>query len=61
MKQVYKEFGVAVSAVVIGLVILDLFGIAEQGSLKIAHRGKLGRTAVGVKESLTGNTVGEYQ
>ena len=61
MKQVYKEFGLAVSAVVIGLVVLDLFGIAEQGSLKIAHRGKLGRKAVGVKETLTGATAGLYQ
>ena len=61
MKAVYKEFGVAISAVVLGLVVLDLFGIAEQGSLKVAHRGALGRKAVNVKETLTGKTAGLYQ
>lgn len=61
MKQAYKEFGVAVVAVTIGLVVLDIFGIAEQGSLKIAHRGTLGRKAVGVKETLTGAAAGLYQ
>ena len=51
----------ATVAVVIGLVALDMFGIAEQGSLKIAHRGKLGRKAVGVKETITGSTAELYQ
>ena len=61
MNVIYKEFALAVVAVVMGLVVLDMFGIAEQGSLKIAHRGKLGRKAVGVKETVTGSTTGEYQ
>lgn len=61
MNVIYKELGLATIAVVIGLVALDMFGIAEQGSLKIAHRGKLGRKAVGVKESITGQTSGLYQ
>lgn len=61
MKTIYKEFGVAVVAVVIGLAVLDMFGIAEQGSLKIAHRGTLGRKAVSVKETLTGAAAGLYQ
>lgn len=61
MKTVYKEFGVAVIGVVMGLAVLDIFGIAEQGSLKIAHRGTLGRKAVGVKETLTGAAAGLYQ
>lgn len=61
MKTIYKEFGVAVVAVVLGLAVLDIFGIAEQGSLKIAHRGTLGRKAVSVKETLTGATAGLYQ
>lgn len=61
MKVIYKELALSTVAVVIGLVVLDMFGIAEQGSLKIAHRGKLGRKAVGVKESVTGETAGLYQ
>ena len=61
MKTIYKEFGVAIVAVVIGLAVLDMFGIAEQGSLKVAHRGTLGRKAVGVKETLTGAAAGLYQ
>ena len=61
MKTIYKEFGVAVVAVVMGLAVLDVFGIAEQGSLKVAHRGTLGRKAVGVKETLTGAAAGLYQ
>lgn len=61
MKQIYKEFGYAVSAVLIALVLLDMFGIAEQGSLKIAHRGKIGRKAVNVKQTLTGATAELYQ
>lgn len=61
MKTIYKEFGVAITGVVLGLAVLDMFGIAEQGSLKIAHRGTLGRKAVSVKETLTGATAGLYQ
>ena len=61
MKVIYKELALSTVAVVIGLVVLDMFGIAEQGSLKIAHRGKLGRKAVGVKETMTGQTAGLYQ
>lgn len=61
MKTIYKEFGVATVAVVMGLAVLDIFGIAEQGSLNVAHRGTLGRKAVAVKETLTGKTAGLYQ
>ena len=61
MKTIYKELGLTVFGVLGGLVILDLFGIAEQGSLKIAHRGTMGRKAVGVKQTLTGPTAGLYQ
>ena len=61
MNVIYKELALSTVAVVIGLVVLDMFGIAEQGSLKIAHRGTLGRKAVGVKETVTGSTAGLYQ
>lgn len=61
MNVIYKELALSTVAVVIGLVVLDMFGIAEQGSLKIAHRGTLGRKAVGVKETVTGAAAGLYQ
>lgn len=61
MKQLYKDFSYAVVALLGGLVILDMFGIAEQGSLKIAHRGTAGRKAVNVKQKVTGQTAGLYQ
>ena len=61
MKTEYKEVMLAFVGVLGALVVLDVFGIAEQGSLKIAHRGKVGRKAVGVKETLTGSASGLYQ
>ena len=61
MKTIYKEFALSVVAVLGGLVVLDMFGIAEQGSLKIAHRGTMGRKAVGAKQTLTGATAKLYQ
>ena len=61
MKVVYKELLLAVGAVLSALILLDMFGIAEQGSLNIAHRGTLGRKAVNVKEKLVGESAGLYQ
>ena len=61
MNAQMKSFSYSVLGILGGLVILDLFGIAEQGSLKVAHRGKLGRKAVNVKDTLTGSAVAEYQ
>jgi len=56
-----KSLVYGVIGVLGGLVVLDIFGIAEQGSLKIANKGKIGRKAVGVKESVTHAAAGLYQ
>ena len=61
MNEQVKSFAYAVAGVLTGLVILDMFGIAEQGSLKIAHRGQVGRKAVKAKQTITGQTAALYQ
>lgn len=56
-----KTLGLATVGVLVGLVFLDMFGIAEQGSLKIAHRGKLGREAVKAKQTVLSKSAALYQ
>ena len=61
MNQDMQSLLYGVIGVLGGLVVLDVFGIAEQGSLKIAHKGKLGRSAVKAKETMQGKTAALYQ
>ena len=61
MNAQMTSFVLAVVGILSGLVVLDVFGIAEQGSLKIAHKGTLSRSAIHAKETITGKTAALYQ
>jgi len=61
MKAIYTSLLYGVGASLIALVVLDIFGIAEQGSLKIAHRGAIGRKGTNLKQALTDKSAALYQ